>query len=141
MDRKTVIAVVLAVVVIIGSMLVQTLFFPQTKPSPQALPPETAPQKQEQPQAGQPPAIAEAPAGEGETLTEESFILETDVLRVGFTNRGAAVTSIHLKEYKNRDGSPVEMVLSKGTGLLPFSIHFGDHNAEPVKALFRMSAP
>jgi YidC/Oxa1 family membrane protein insertase len=152
MDRKTIIAVVLAVVVIIGGMLLQNILAPK-KPAA-SLPPEKPPAAAEQPapevtpapQGGPSvsPSPAPSPAGGAaasvseESLREESLTLENDLMRVRFTNRGGDVTSIQLKDYKNRDGSPVEMVISKDTGLRSFSLHFGDHNAEPVNALFRV---
>jgi hypothetical protein len=68
-------------------------------------------------------------------VTAQSFTLETEVYRVVFSNRGGVVTSLQLKDYKNLDGSPVEMVFSKDTGRYPFSIHFGDADAPPVNEL------
>jgi YidC/Oxa1 family membrane protein insertase len=152
MDRNTIIAVVLAVVVIIGGMLLQNLLAPK-KPAT-ALPTEKPPAAAEQPApeltpapqpaagqaANQPPSqgVGAAPSVTEGELSEESFTMENDVMRVRFTNRGGDITSIQLKDYKNRDGSPVEMVISKDTRLRPLSLHFGDHNSEPVNALFRV---
>lgn len=146
MDRNTILAVVLAVVVIIGGMVLQSILAP-SKPAA-TLPPEKpsaaaeqpaaagAPQAEPSREAGRPSGPV-SPATEQAALSEETHILENELMRVRFTNRGGEVSSIQLKEYKNTDGSPVEMVISKDTGLRPFSIHFGDHNAEPVNALFR----
>jgi YidC/Oxa1 family membrane protein insertase len=78
--------------------------------------------------------VAAVPAAE---VTAQSFTLETEVYRVVFSNRGGVVTSLQLKDYKNLDGSPVEMVFSKDTGRYPFSIHFGDADAPPVNELFQ----
>ena len=145
MDRNTILAVVLAVVVIIGGMVLQSILAP-SKPAA-TLPPEKpsaaaeqpaaagAPQAEPSREAGRPSGPV-SPATEQAALSEETHILENELMRVRFTNRGGEVSSIQLKEYKNTDGSPVEMVISKDTGLRPFSIHFGDHNAEPVNALF-----
>ncbi len=164
MDRKTVIAVVLAVMVIIASMLVNNaiaakkkLTLPPEKPAteqqaqqpaapagePAAQPAATGAQEGAKPlsgaqsQAGAPAAgtgvVAAVPAPE---LTAQSFTLETDVYRVAFSNRGGVVTSIQLKDYKNLDGSRVEMVYSKDTGRYPFSMHFGDADAPAVNDLF-----
>jgi YidC/Oxa1 family membrane protein insertase len=148
MDRKTIIAVVLAVVDIIGGMVLQNLLAPKKAAAP--LPPERPPAAAEQPTPevkpavqtgpgqGTAPAVSITPAPSQEALGEEAFTLENDVMWVRFTNRGGDVTSIQLKDYKNRDGSPVEMVISKDTGLRAFSLRFGDHDAEPVNALFRV---
>jgi YidC/Oxa1 family membrane protein insertase len=163
MDRRTVIAVVLAVMVIIASMLINNAIAAKKKPA--ALPPqkpatEQAAQQPSAPaveQAAQPAAPAAGAQGgaQGQAgaagavigtgsvvalpapdLTPQSFTLETDVLRVVFSNRGGVATSLQLKDYKNLDGSPVEMVFSKDTGRHPFSLHFGDAEAPAVNDLF-----
>jgi YidC/Oxa1 family membrane protein insertase len=154
MDKRTVIAVVLAVVVIIGSMVVQQRFFAPQEPTPAqtAEPADTGPEPvvEEQPtEEVQPQQAAEqpsAPAAAGEELAavtdqqieEQNFTIETEVFRVGFTNRGGQITSIELKEFSNTDGSPVEMIFSQESGVNPFSIHFGDADAPAVDALFRV---
>jgi YidC/Oxa1 family membrane protein insertase len=158
MDKRTVIAVVLAVVVIIGSMIVQQVFFASEQPIPQQA---AEPAQRESPSvAEQPPAegpseeqVEEAPAAEQrvsppepgdmaaateEEIEEENFTIETEVFRVGFTNRGGQITSAELKEFSNTDGSPVDMVFSQESGVYPFSIHFGDPNAPAVDALFHV---
>jgi len=154
MDKRTVIAVVLAVVVIVGSMIVQQVFFAPEEPAPAqaAEPADTAPEPiiEEQPaEEAKPPATAEqpsAPAATSEELAavtdqqieEQNFTIETEVFRVGFTNRGGQITSIELKEFSNTDGSPVEMIFSQESGVDPFSIHFGDADAPAVDALFQV---
>ena len=154
MDRKTVIAVVLAVVVIIASMLINNAIAAKKKPA--GLPAQKPAAEQPAVQAAEPAAqpatpatgaqagsaaqaagtgtVAAVPAAE---VTAQSFTLETEVYRVVFSNRGGVVTSLQLKDYKNLDGSPVEMVFSKDTGRYPFSIHFGDADAPPVNELFQ----
>ena len=154
MDRKTVIAVALAVVVIIASMLINNAIAKKQQPAAAAAPKPAA----EQPavQAAEPAAQPATPAtgtqagsaaqaaGTGTVaavpaveVAAQSFTLETEVYRVVFSNRGGVVTSLKLKDYKNLDGSPVEMVFSKDTGRYPFSIHFGDADAPPVNELFQ----
>jgi YidC/Oxa1 family membrane protein insertase len=151
MDRRTIIAVVLAVVVIVGSMIVQQRFFAPEKPAPAqtAEPAESAPEPIEvEPEGVEAPAVLEKPgvsaAVEGLTavteqqIEEQTFTIETEVFRVGFTNRGGQITSIELKEFANIDGSPVEMIFSQESGINPFSIHFGDVDAPAVDALFQV---
>jgi YidC/Oxa1 family membrane protein insertase len=155
MDKRTVIAVVLAVVVIVGSMIVQQVFFapePQapaqtsesaadTGPEPIA---EGQPAEQEEPslEAEQPatPEVTgeELAAVADQQIEEQSFTIETEVFRGGLTNRGGQITSIELKEFSNTDGSPVEMIFSQESGVDPFSIHFGGADAPAVDALFEV---
>ena len=154
MDRKTVIAVALAVVVIIASMLINNAIAAKKKPA--GLPAQKPAAEQPAVQAAEPAAQPATPAtgtqagsaaqaaGTGTVaavpaveVAAQSFTLETEVYRVVFSNRGGVVTSLKLKDYKNLDGSLVEMVFSKDTGRYPFSIHFGDADAPPVNELFQ----
>ena len=141
MDKKTIIAVVLAVIVIIGSMIVQSVFFPPPETPPVAVSSEP-PTEITEPEETEEESRAEVPLTSGvlevydKALDEESFSIETNVYKASFSNRGGVITSIQLKEFTNRDGTPVEMVLSGETGQYPFSVHFGDIHAQTVNALF-----
>ncbi|MBN1836870.1 MAG: membrane protein insertase YidC [Spirochaetales bacterium] len=161
MEKKTIIAVVLAVGVIIVGMLIQSVFFPQQPRTAAPPAPQSAETAAEQPQAvteGEPAQVEEArpqaspdaaaPAGPAPAVgeatqideqgprQEESLTIETDVFIARFTNRGGELTSLKLKEFTNPDGSLVDMVFSRDSGLYPFSLRFGDHNAPRVDALF-----
>ncbi|MBA7621135.1 Membrane protein insertase YidC [subsurface metagenome] len=142
MDKKTIIAVVLAVFVIIGSMIIQSVFFPTKEIPPAAETAEAEPEAATEiwTEAEEAPSIALSSerllTAKEEDLKEESFILETEVYQVTLSNRGGIITSIQLKEFVNRDGTPLEMVLSKESGRYPFSIHFGDMNSPAVDELF-----
>ena len=153
MDKRTIIAVALAVVVIIGSMVIQQRFFSPEEPAPAATQAqeETQPLPADQSAAETPAAEEEAPARveqpsasadlaveTEQQIEEQTFTMETEVFRVGFTNRGGQITSIELKDFSNIDGSPVEMIFSQESGINPFSIHFGDVNAPAVNALFEV---
>jgi YidC/Oxa1 family membrane protein insertase len=125
---------------------------PLEKPAPQAgqQAQPVQPPGGQQP-SGQQPAQAAAPAagaaaqasgpvqsvGQPE-ISEQTVTLDTDVYHVTFSNRGGVATSIQLKQFKDEDGSPVQMVLSKNTGRYPFSLRFGDVSGEPVNALFQV---
>jgi YidC/Oxa1 family membrane protein insertase len=155
MDKRTVIAVVLAVVVIVGSMLVQQVFFAPEGPRPAQTAESAAdrgpePIVEEQPtEAAKPsteaaqPSVTTAAGGQLAAVTdqqieEQSFTIDTEVFRVGFTNRGGQITSIELKEFSNTDGSPVQMIFSQESGVNPFSIRFGEVDAPAVDALFQV---
>lgn len=148
MDKRTVIAVVLAVVVIVGSMIVQQVFFAPEQTIAPAQPAQTGPEPiaEEQPVQQPETPAAQAPASDTEDLAplveqqieEQTFTIETEVFRVGFTNRGGEITSIELKEYTNTDGTPVEMIFSQESGVSPFSIHFGGADAPAVDTLFHV---
>jgi YidC/Oxa1 family membrane protein insertase len=156
MDRKTLIAVVLSVVIIVGGMLLQQVIFP-SKPQPaapaasqqgsgQQVPVETtqtptaaapasgqaapaqAPSKPA-PAAAQPaPGTVVAAVEPGATAPASgTLVRETDLFRLTFSRDGAALTSVQLKKFRNVDGSPVDMVILSDKEQMPLEISFGDY--------------
>jgi YidC/Oxa1 family membrane protein insertase len=94
---------------------------PPPQPSTQAVKPEPPRPK---------PVVAQAPAKVPEGIVaaseEDSFVVETDVYRIVFSNRGAVVHSWTLKKYKDQNGAPLELVNTQAvqkTGY-PFSVLF-----------------
>jgi len=139
MDRKTLLAVVISVVIIVAGMVISPLFI-HPKSAPVGEP--SAPQAQSQPApsgapatetttaAGQAagaqaatekPAAARAAAMPGNVAPlpdsappasqGDTFARETDLYTLTFAARGATLMSVKLKKYKNVDGSPVDMLL------------------------------
>lgn len=54
---------------------------------------------------------------------EESFLIETELYKIRFTNKGGVVTSWVLKQYKDSRGGPLELVGPKAERFgLPFSV-------------------
>lgn len=86
------------------------------------MPQKTAPDQQQtsqqtaQPSAAAPvsaaPAAAAPAANAKATVasTETSTVIENDLYRIQFTNRGAQVTSWILKKYKDAQGQPLDMI-------------------------------
>ncbi len=107
MERRAILATILAVVV----LLVYQSFFMPTPPPP---PPE--PEKQVAEEAkpiAPPPPVAKAPRPRAKApriagplirgKAEEEISLETDLLKVTLTNRGAGVRSWQLKQYQYQE--------------------------------------
>jgi YidC/Oxa1 family membrane protein insertase len=82
-------------------------------------PPATSPQMQP-PMPAAPPAVASnsrgrgaaAPVGTKEAAAEQDVVVENDVYRITFTNKGAQAKSWILKQYKDDKGRPLELVPS-----------------------------
>jgi YidC/Oxa1 family membrane protein insertase len=145
MDRKTLLAVVISVVIIVAGMLITPLISPP-KPepapaasTPAAQSPESAPSAAPGPTApGGPAATAQAPAQNPASSTPaaaaapgkvvplpasappasqpDTVVRETDLYTLTFATQGAALSSVKLKKYKNVDGSPVDMLLLPPAG-------------------------
>jgi YidC/Oxa1 family membrane protein insertase len=140
MDKKTLLAVVISVVVIVGGMLLQSVLFPpKPAPTPSAQQPavtqdsqgtaqqsggtQTTPATQAAAQSGTATATATtattvAVPGKVVALPESAppgsqndiVVRDTNLYSLSFSSGGATLTSVKLKKYKNTDGSPVEML-------------------------------
>lgn len=165
MDKKTLLAVVFSVVIIVGGMLLQSVLFPAKKPAvaAQQTTQQAAPQattQQGQQAQGQ---AATAPAATGQTGAQvptgvvspvpfdaaqgvvpsagQAVSRETDLYALRFNSDGGTLTSVQLKKFKNVDGSLVDMVLLPKNGKgsdSPFGISFGDYKAAPLREPFAL---
>ncbi len=86
----------------------------------------------------QAPTAEEAAARErvvGET--EERYLLETASVRAEFTNRGAQLLSVRLKQHLDQQGEPLELIRERGQDPYPFSLVLNDRDPHPLnQALF-----
>src|SRR5579864_4073359 len=134
--------------VLMGLVIVVSQYFMKPAPAPTATkegaekssrPVTAAVEKPPQP-APAPPKAAQMP-GQVHADQETVFGIDTDVYRVVFSNRGAVVRSWVLKDYKDRDGRPLELVNQKALAKVPapFALAFkGQAPAtDPNTALFK----
>ncbi|MDR1319400.1 MAG: membrane protein insertase YidC [Treponema sp.] len=164
MEKNTLLAVVLSVVVLIGFYLVQGVLSPP-KPldpveAPQGsavagAPAQTPVQEQLAPvtaadngpaaviaeSAAVESAVAGSAAGADEEASdpgpqsEQWITIDTDILRVVLSNSGGDVVSYKLKEHSDKEDL-VEMVLSGDSEARAFSLAFGSQNVQPLTSFF-----
>ena len=143
MDRRTLIAVGLSVVVIVGSLLIQTFLFPTPDA---ALGLGSAPAQAAE--SGTPAAATAASAdifapvastvtaaGEDTPAGSRLITKETDLFSLVFSTAGGDLTSMRLKQHHDVDGTDVELVLRPEQDHF-FSIAFGSFRTQPVDAVF-----
>ncbi|GHV32309.1 membrane protein insertase YidC [Spirochaetia bacterium] len=152
MEKRTLLAVVLSIVVISVFYLIQGVFFPPQPPNP-------ATTVTEQPAPAAPsvitgePTVAPQPvipetisaadtSGESALLdagpgTEQRVNIDTGLAMVVLTNAGGDIVSYKLREHKDRDDF-VEMVLPGATESHAFTIALGDPMAQPISAYFNV---
>jgi YidC/Oxa1 family membrane protein insertase len=151
MQKNTLLAVVLSVIVLVGFYFVQGIFFPrnpapvaepqtatgqtpQVQTSPQAAPvaTEAAPDNaQAVPSAPPPSSSAYAPATSGQVyespdavpLSERLITIETDLVTVVLSNAGGDIISWQLNNHQDGE-EPLEMILSGNTQAHAFTITF-----------------
>ena len=105
MQRNLILAFALTLLIILIAQPLLNKYGPQ----PAAKPPATQPQ----PAAAPPPAVpsAPSPALPAQQATAESqVVVENDLYKITFNNRGALVKSWILKKYKDDKGQPLELV-------------------------------
>ncbi|MDR0760976.1 MAG: membrane protein insertase YidC [Treponema sp.] len=145
MEKRTLLAVVLSVIVITGFYIIQAVFFPPPMPpaaEPIAAqppvtavpPPQTAPVLTDTPFEA-PAAAADEGGVDPGPAAEERVLVETDLLRVELTNAGGDVVSYKLKEHKDKDDF-VDMVLPGSVEGHAFTVAFGKLNVQPVTSFF-----
>lgn len=148
-DGKTLLAIVLMVVVLTAGMAIQNLFFPRQTQNAEA----SKAVSNNQPIVNQNstqssvPAVADNSVGnafridEFETsLSEESYVLTTDLFIADFTNRGGELKSLKLKEHTEH-GEAVELIMPVNGHTDGFSINFGGPRAVNMNALMHASRP
>lgn len=124
MEKNTIIAVVLSVLVLIGF---QYFIKETTPPAPQQQAVAQNEQKGQKEQAGgatsQPTAQSpQAPKVDTKATEtpEKTVTVENDVYRVVFSSKGATIKQVELKQYKDDHGKPV--VLEGGEVLPPLAL-------------------
>jgi YidC/Oxa1 family membrane protein insertase len=148
MEKRVLIAVLLSFLVLYG----YTALFPPPKrpvaPKPVATPNATPASSQTPTASGEtaaapPPAVAPAVAATVAETAERRIVVETDVVRAVFSNRGGVITSWTLKQYPGADGKPVDLVPADlpANQPRPFTLRLGDdkRTAAVNTALFRTS--
>ena len=167
MEKNTLLAVVLSVVVITLGFMLQNVFFPApvTQQSTVAAQNTTAGENQDQnsgnttgqvseqapatsTQAAQPAAAASADAasgfvpwdGENQPPLSAAPVMENNHFIVTFSTRGGTVSSIKLKEHIDK-GQPLEMVQKGKSDINAFELYFGDKNVKPLQDLMYYSKP
>lgn len=147
MEKKTILAIVLSIVVIVVYYSAMQIFFPpkpsvqieQTAPAPQAVP-QTAES------GGQAAGITTVPFNAAgiapleEEIEQEYVSINTDLLDVTLSNAGGDIVSFKLKEHN--DGAEfVDMILSGGGEAHAFTLAFGGKNAAPLRDTFAVKRP
>lgn len=155
MEKNTVLAVVLSVIVITVGFMVQNMLYP---PEPTPIEP-AATRPGEEPREAQPledtrttPVPSDEPP-EPRTLSEQPVLgnpvipvtreglssapvtYQNDIMRVVFDPAGARIVSLQLLDHLDGDG-PVEMIKQGDTDRGAMELHFGNDLAPPVDAIF-----
>ena len=139
MEKRTLLAVVLSVIVISGGYIVQNWLYPPA--AKQQQPVQTVQQVPAEPVASPVPAAPVSAAAvvtaESAPAAEERVEIKTNLVRAVFSNRGGDVLSYKLLEHQDR-GDFVEMILPSENNTRAFTIALGGVGAKPIDAFFHV---
>jgi YidC/Oxa1 family membrane protein insertase len=143
MEKRTLLAVALSIVVLSAFYYIQGKFFPPAQPKPAGT---VAEQTEGGPLIAEtPPASALEPILAEEALSEETppgeerrISIDTGLATVVLTNAGGDIVSYKLREHSDREDS-VEMVLQGDVETHAFTVALGGLNAQPINAYFNVS--
>ena len=158
MEKNTLVAVVLSVVVITIGFMLQNTFFPKEK----VVTPVPVVQQKENTEPAVNTAVTNQTVQQNNGISttapstgQEAFVpfdgdkqpplsgnptIETKHLLVTFNAQGGTVSSIKLKDHLDR-GLPLEMVQKGTSGINAFELSFGGPGAKPVNDLMYYSKP
>ena len=131
MERKTILAVILCVIVISVSMFVQTTFFS----SPETTVDETSPADGSTTTAAVQKNEYKVTPLEDHNSTE-TFEYETDILYITFDPVGASIRSIIMKDHANADGQHVDLVFKGDNDHNAFLTYWGSDLSNPIMDTF-----
>ena len=149
MEKNTLLAIVLAVVVMIVFSVVQGIFFAPTPPQQDSLSPESPalsvspvapgsfvpsveePESEEEEEA--PPAVVDPGF-------EQIVRIDTDILSVVLTNAGGNIASFRLNRHMD-GGEPLDMIFSGESEATAFELSFGGPDALPRAEFFDVRRP
>ena len=129
MDRNTIIAIVLSVIVITVGMTINAVLFPPEYTDTTTETTETIIPADENDN------IELTATGNAENT--QPFTVETEAYSIGFDPAGASIDSIKLKNHKeSTTGEPVELILKDSSGKNAFLLYTGDDYSDPVDDYF-----
>jgi YidC/Oxa1 family membrane protein insertase len=130
MEKKTILAIVLSVVIIVLTFVIQSVFFPasRSQQTDEGLPP-VAESDGGIDAVGAPIEEPSLPVIPVEEETEErELTFSNNVFDIVFSTVGATIRSMKLRQFAESDGSPVEMVIADQSGRYPFAISLDDYD-------------
>lgn len=143
MDKRTLLAIVLSVVVVSGSFVLQNIFWPPQESVPAVATPAETPAA---PGTPTPVAVVGTGSASGDVTAQapvaeiepRSVVLENSVMRLTISNEGAVATSIELLRHLEF-GKPVQMVNTQWGKGSAFETSFGGFEADALKVPFAVS--
>ncbi len=140
MEKNTIIAVILCVIVISAGYFVQAIFFPVEEPKPVQQEAVTPAPEEAAPEASDSAGPVQVQVNTvPDTGSYQDVNVETDVFSAVLTTKGGAVKSIKLKGHAEKEGQNLEMIYRKESQMNAFELYFGDINGQPLGGAFAVN--
>lgn len=147
MDKKTLLAIVVAVVVITIGFFIQSRITENRKQESDVTEaeireetPEPAAEREVQPGPTAVVSVEDSdvePVEPEEDLEKREIVEETELYIITFSTEGGTIRSLKIKNHLEKDGKPVDMIYRGESGMDAFELHFGRPDVQPVDALFQ----
>jgi YidC/Oxa1 family membrane protein insertase len=147
MEKNTIIAVILSVIVITVGMTIQTMFYPAQSTTATESVEETSPTTDDAALSASqtvvvPSNLAYGSQAQGAFLPVDDqkadakpFTFSNEVFTITFDPKGASVSSIKLNKHTT-NGDPVELLFKGESGKNAFLMYAGDDKTNPIDAVF-----
>lgn len=137
MDKKTILAIVLTVIVITISMFIQSYFFAPEYPMDNVQDTEMPTEAVENETTVETTQDKLAIVASSANTSSEPFIYETDLLTITFDPAGASISSMVMKNHANADGEYVDLVFRGENDHNAFLMYWGDDRTNPITDNFK----
>lgn len=138
MDKRTILAIVLVVIVITVSMVIQTTLFSGN--STQTTAAATSAAETTEAAASTASTISKSEVkdivAKSTNNSKEKFTYETDLYEITFDPVGASISSLMMKEHADADGNHVDIVFNGTDGNNAFLMYWGDDLNNPILDTF-----
>ena len=137
MDKRTILAIVLVVIVITASMFIQATLFSGNDTSQNTSSASTAGTTETSSEVS---ALTEekvsAIVSKSSAASAEKFALETNLFEITFDPVGASISSLMMKEHADAYGNHVDIIFNGEDGNNAFLMYWGDDLSNPIMDTF-----
>ena len=136
MDKRTILAIVLVVVVITASMFIQATLFSGNDTQNVTGASATATEETTTEVSAVTEEKLSAIVSQSSAKSAEKFTLETNLFEITFDPIGASISSLMMKEHADAYGNHVDIIFNGENGKNAFLMYWGDDLSDPIMDTF-----
>ena len=136
MDKRTILAIVLVVIVITASMFIQATLFSGNDTQTVTGASANATEETTTEVSTVTQEKLSAIESKSSAASAEKFTLETNLFEITFDPVGASISSLMMKEHADAYGNHVDIIFNGGDGKNAFLMYWGDDLSNPIMDTF-----